>query len=128
MDPVLRTAVVTAAWVVVQSLVGYLLLRPKGRPYKAWKVVIHVIVFVFIAAGWGYTVSGLSALQGSHVGSWIAEAVMGLAVLWTLVGGVVLVAGRVVPAPKRLVFGHQLGNLVALLGALAAIVCMLAGV
>ncbi len=127
MGLVLRTAVVTAAWIVVQSLIGYLLLRPKGRPYKAWKVVIHVIVFVFIAAGWGYTVSGLSSLQGSHLGSWIAEVVMGLAVLWTLVGGIVLTAGRVVPAPKAMVLAHQVGNLVALLGSLAGVVCMLAG-
>jgi hypothetical protein len=127
MDPVLRTAVVTAGWVVVQILVGYLLLRPKGRPYKAYKVVIHVIVMVFVAGGWFYTVSGLSGMSGSHVGSWIAEILMGLAVAWLLASGVVLTAGRKVPAPRGLVLGHQVGNAAALLGALAGVLCLLLG-
>ncbi len=90
--------------------------------------MIHVIVFVFTAAGWFYTVQGLSTVSGSHVGSWIAQMVMGLAVVSLLVGGIILTAGRKVPAPRGSVLAHYLGGAVALLGSLAGIVCMLSGV
>ena len=123
----MRTAVVTAAWLVVQALVGLLGLKGR-RPYKAVIVVIHVVVAVFIAAGWFYTVSGLSAVTGNHVGSWIAQTVMGLAVVSLLVAGVILTAGRKVPAPKGLVLAHHAGTAIAAAGSLAGIVCMLAGV
>ena len=128
MGSVLRTAVVTAVWLLGQGLVGGLLLGRKGRPYKAFIVVIHVILFLPIAAGWVYTVQGLSTLSGNHVGSWIAEIVMGLAVLALLVGGSILTAGKKVPAPKGLVRTHQIGMAAASLGSLAGIVCMLFGV
>ena len=128
MGPVLRTAVVTAVWLLIQEFVGFLMLGRKGRPYKAVGAVIHIIVFVFIAAGWGYTVSGLSALPGSHVGSWIAQVVMGLAVVLALVGGIILTAGRKIPAPQGLVLSHKVGAAAALAGSLAGIVCMLLGV
>ena len=127
MGPVLRTAVVTAAWLLVQDLVGILMLGRKGRPYKALGAVIHIIVFLFIAAGWGYTVSGLSTLPGNHIGSWIAQVVMGLAVVVTLVGGIILTAGRKIPAAQGLVLTHKVGAAAALAGSLAGIVCMLLG-
>ena len=127
MGPVLRTAVVTAAWIVVQGLVGFLLLGRNGRPYKALIVVIHIIVFLYIAAGWFYTVQGLSTVSGNHVGSWIAQIVMGLAVVSQVVVGAILAAGRKVPAPVGLVLVHKVGIAVALLGSLAGIVCLLSG-
>jgi hypothetical protein len=128
MGPLLRTAVVTAAWLLVQGIVGALLLGRKGRPYKAFIVAIHIVLFLPIAAGWAYTVSGLSAASGNHVGSWIAEIVMGLAVASLLVVGSILTAGRKVPAPKALVRTHQAGMAAASIGSLAGIVCMLLGV
>jgi len=124
----LRTAVVTAVWLLVQGFVGLLLLGRKGRPYKALIVVIHIIVILFITAGWVYTVSGLSTVAGNHAGSWIAQIVMGLAVVSTLVGGSILTAGRKIPAPRGLVLTHKLGATAALIGSLAGIVCMLFGV
>jgi hypothetical protein len=127
MGPVLRTAVVTAIWLLVQGFVGGLLLGRKGRPYKALVVVLHIVLFLPVAAGWAYTVSGLSTVSGSHVGSWIAEIVMGLAVVVLLAGGVILTAGRKVPAPKGFVLSHQIGVAAALTGSLAGIVCMLLG-
>ena len=128
MGPVLGTAVVTAVWLLVQGLVGWLLLRPKGRPYRAFIVVIHVILFLPIAAGWVYTVLGLSTVSGNHVGSWIAQIVMGLAVFSQLVSGSILTAGRKVPSPRGLVLIHTIGMAAALIGSLAGIVCMLSGV
>ena len=128
MGIVLRSAVVTAAWLVIQGFFGGLLLGRKGRPYKAFLVVIHIVLFLFIAAGWVSTVYGLSTLSGRHGGAWAAQAVMGLAVLWLLVGGAVLTAGRNVPAPGGLVLSHKVGMAAALLGSLAGIVCMLLGV
>ena len=128
MGPVLRTAIVTAVWLLVQALVGALFLGRKGRPYKAPVVVIHIVLlFLPIAAGWYFTVSGLSTVPGNHVGSWIAQIVMGLAVVSLLVGGPILTAGKTVPAPKGLVLTHQLGMGAAALGSLAGIVCMLVG-
>ena len=127
MDPVLRTAVVTAGWFVVQGLVGALLLGRKGRPYKAWRVVIHIILFLPIAAGWSYTVSGLSAEPGNHVGSWVAQAVMGLAVASLLVSGSILTGGRKIPAPTGPVLAHKIGVAAALAGSLAGIVCLALG-
>ncbi len=126
MGPVLRTAVVTAVWLVAQDLVGLFGLQGR-RPYKALLVVIHIVLFLPIAGGWFFTVYGLSAVSGAHVGSWIAEIVMGLAVLSLLVVGVVLTAGRKAPAPRPLVLGHQVGAAAALLGSVAGIVCMLLG-
>ena len=128
MGPVLRTAVVTAIWLLVQGLIGHLLLGRKGRPYKAIIVVIHIIVSLPIAAGWAYTVSGLSTMSGSHVGSWIAQIVMGLAVVSQLVVGSILTAGRKIPSPKGLVLTHKIGRMAALIGSLAGIVCMLFGI
>jgi hypothetical protein len=90
-------------------------------------VVIHIILFLPIAAGWFFTVSGLSTVPGNHVGSWIAQIVMGLAVASLLFGGPILTAGKTVPAPRGLVLTHQLGMAAALLGSLAGIVCMLFG-
>ena len=128
MGAVLRTAVVTAVWLLVQGLIGLLLLGRKGRPYKAFIVVIHIIVFLPIAAGWAYTVSGLSTVSGNHVGSWIAQIVMGLAVVLLLVVGTILTAGRKIPSPRGLVLTHKIGATAALTGSLAGIVCMLFGV
>ncbi len=128
MNAVLRTAIVTAIWLLLQGLVGFLLLERKGRPYKAYIVVIHIILFLPIAAGWFYTVYGLSAVAGNHFGSWISQVVMGLAVVWLLVVGIILTAGREVPAPKGLVLGHKVGMATASLGSVAGIVCMLFGV
>ena len=128
MGPVLRTAVVTAVWLLVQVLVGALLLGRKGRPYKAFIVVIHVFLFLPITAGWVFTVYGLSAVSGSHVGSWIAQIVMGLAVLSLLVVGSILTAGKNVPAPRGFVLIHQIGAAAALAGSFAGIVCLLVGV
>ena len=128
MGPLLRTAVVTAAWLVVQGFVGCLLLGRKGRPYKAFIVVIHIIVSVFITAGWFYTVSWLSTMSGNHAGSWIAEIVMGSAIVSQLVFGSILTAGRKVPAPKGFIRVHQIGAAAALTGSLAGIVCILFGV
>ena len=128
MGPVFRTAVVTAAWLLIQGLVGILLLGRKGRPYKAFIVVIHVFLFLPITAGWVFTVYGLSAVPGNHVGAWIAQIVMGLAVVSLLVVGSILTAGKKVPAPSGLVLTHQIGAAAALAGSLAGIVCMLVGV
>lgn len=128
MGLVLRTAVVTAAWLLVEGLVGILLLGRKGRPYKAVIVVIHIAVFLSISAGWAYTVSGLSKLSGNHVGSWIAQIVMGLAVVSQMVVGSILTAGKKLPAPRGLVLTHTIGAPAALIGSLAGIVCMLFGV
>ena len=128
MGSVLRTAVVTAVWLLAQGLVGGLLLGRKGRPYKAFIVVIHIFLFLPIAAGWVFTVFGLSGVSGNHVGSWIAQIVMGLAVVSLLVGGSILTAGTRVPTPKGLVRTHQIGMAAASLGSLAGIVCMLFGV
>jgi len=50
MGPVLRTAVVTAAWLLVQGIVGLLLLGRKGRPYKAFIVVLHILLSRFWSA------------------------------------------------------------------------------
>ena len=94
MGSVLRTAVATAVWLLVQGLVGGLLLGRKGRPYKAYIAVIHIILFLPIAAGWAFTVYGLSTLSGNHLGSWIAQIAMGLAVVSLLVGGSILTAGK----------------------------------
>jgi hypothetical protein len=127
MDPVLRTAIVTAAWLLVQGLVGILLLGRKGRPYKALAVVLHIVVFLPIAAGWAFTVQGLSALPGAHIGTWIAQVMMGLAVVLLLVGGTILTAGKKVPAPTGLVLAHRIGAAAALAGSLAGIVCVLLG-
>jgi hypothetical protein len=127
MGLVLRVAVVTAVFLVAQGVVGGLLLGRKGRPYKVPIVVIHIILFLPIAAGWFYTVSGLSTVPGNHVGSWTAQVVMGLAVVSLLVGGLTLTAGKTAPAPKGLVLTHQLGMAAALTGSLAGIVCMLFG-
>jgi hypothetical protein len=128
MADVLRTAVVTAAWLLAQSLVGWFLLRPKGRPYKAIVVVIHILLFLPIAAGWVFTVYGLSAASGNHAGSWIAQVVMGLAVFSLLVVGSILTAGKKLPAPRAFVLVHKIGMSAALLGSLAGIVCILSGV
>ena len=128
MGPVLRTAVVTAVWLLVQGLIGFLLLGRKGRPYKALIVVIHIIVILFITAGWVYTVSGLSTVSGNHVGSWIAQIMMGVAVILQLVVGSILTAGRKIPAPGGLVLTHKIGAAAALIGSLAGILCMLFGV
>jgi hypothetical protein len=128
MDPVLRTAVVTGVWLLVQSLVGVLLLRRKGRPYKAVIVALHIFLFLPITAGWIYTVSGLSTVSGNHVGSWIAQIVMGLAVVSLLAVGSILTAGRKVPAPRGFVLTHQIGAAAALAGSVAGIVCLLVGV
>ena len=128
MGSVLRTAVATAVWLLVQGLVGGLLLGRKGRPYKAYIAVIHIILFLPIAAGWAFTVYGLWTLSGNHLGSWIAQIAMGLAVVSLLVGGSILTAGKKVPAPKGPVLAHQIGMAVASLGSLAGIVCMLFGV
>jgi hypothetical protein len=128
MGPVLRTAVVTGVWLLAQGVVGRLLLRPKGRPYKAFIVVIHIVLFLPIAAGWVYTVLGLSTVPGNHVGSWIAQIVMGLAVASMLVVGSILTAGKKVPAPGAFVLTHTIGTAVALTGSLAGIVCILSGV
>ena len=128
MADVLRTAVVTAAWLLAQSLVGWFLLRPKGRPYKAIVVVIHIILFLPIAAGWVFTVYGLSTASGNHAGSWIAQVVMGVAVFSLLVVGSILTAGKKLPAPRGFVLAHLIGMAAALLGSLAGIVCMLFGV
>src|SRR5271157_4402571 len=106
MGSTLRTAVVTAVWLLVQGLVGVLLLGRKGRPYKAPNAVIHIFLFLPITAGWVFTVYGLSAVSGNHVGSWIAQIVMGLAVLSLLVVGSILTAGKNVPAPSGLVLTH----------------------
>ncbi|HUZ17740.1 MAG TPA: excinuclease ABC subunit UvrA [Spirochaetia bacterium] len=89
--------------------------------------MIHIIVFLYIAAGWFYTVQGLSTVSGNHVGSWIAQIVMGLAVVSQVVVGAILAAGRKVPAPVGLVLVHKVGIAVALLGSLAGIVCLLSG-
>lgn len=123
----LTVAVVTAAWVLVQGLIGALLLRRKGRPYKVPIVVIHIVLFLPVAAGWVFTVQGLSTASGTHVGSWIAEIVMGLAVGSLLVSGSILTTGKKVSAPKGVVLAHQTGVAVALLGSLAGIVFMLFG-
>lgn len=128
MGSVLRTAIVTGAWLLAQGLVGSLLLGRKGRPYRALVVVIHIFLSLPITAGWIYTVSGLSAVSGNHVGSWIAEIVMGLAVVSLLVVGSILTAGKKVPAPKGFVRTHQIGAAAASIGSLAGIVCMLLGV
>jgi hypothetical protein len=128
MGAVLRTAIVTAVWLLVQGFIGHLLLGRKGRPYKAILVVIHIIVFLPIAAGWAYTVSGLSTVSGNHVGSWIAQIVMGLAVASLLVVGSILTAGRKIPSPRGLVLTHKIGATAALIGSLAGIVCMLSGI
>ena len=128
MGPVLRTAVVTAAWLLVQGIVGLLLLGRKGRPYKAFIVVLHILLFLPITAGWVYTVSGLSTVSGNHVGTWIAQIVMGLAVVSLLVGGSILTAGKKVPAPRGFVLAHKIGAAAALAGSLAGIVFMLFGV
>ncbi len=127
MGSVLRSAVVTGAWLLVQGLVGGLLLGRKGRPYKVPIVVIHIALFLPIAAGWVFTVQGLSAVPGTHTGSWIAQTAMGLAVVSLLVGGSILTAGKKVPAPKGFVLTHQIGMAIALLGSLAGVVCMLIG-
>jgi hypothetical protein len=128
MGSILRTAIVTAVWLLVQGFVGALLLGRKGRPYKALIVVLHIVLFLPIAAGWAFTVYGLSTVPGNHVRSWIAQIVMGLAVVALLVGGSILTAGKKMPAPKGLVLSHQIGVAAALIGSLAGIVCMLFGV
>ncbi len=124
MDFVLLTAVVTAVWVLAGGFVGVFLLAPKGRPYKAWRLVIHIILVIPIAAGWVFTVQGLSNVSGNQVGSLIAEIVMGLAVVSLLVSGPILAAGKEVPAPRGFVLAHQIGMAVALLGSFAGIVCI----
>jgi hypothetical protein len=128
MDPLLRTAVVTAGWALIQVLIGYILLGRKGRPYKIPIVALHLLVFLFIAAGWFYTVQALTAAPGNHALTWTAEAVMGLAIVLQLVGGFILVVGRKVPAPKKVVLIHQIGMWVVLGAALVGIVCLLLGV
>ncbi|MGO9309396.1 MAG: hypothetical protein ACLQDL_10280 [Spirochaetia bacterium] len=128
MGPVVRTAVVTGAWLLVQGFVGALLLGRKGRPYKALIVVLHIVLFFPIAAGWAFTMYGLSTASGNHVWSWIAQIVMGLAVVSLLVDGLILIAGKKVPAPRGSVLRHQFGAAAALLGSLAGIACMLLGV
>lgn len=127
-DPILRTAVVTAGWASIQLLIGYLLLGKKGRPYKIPIVALHLLVFLFIAAGWFYTVQALAAASGVHALTWAAEAVMGLAIVLQLVGGVILVVGRRTPAPKKVVRIHQIGMWVVLGAALVGIVCWLLGI
>lgn len=128
MSDLLRTAVVTAAWLLAQSLVGWFLLGPKGRPYKAIVAVVHILVFLPIATGWVFTVYALSTAGGYRVGSWIAEVVMGLAVFSQLVVGIILTAGKKRPAPRGLVLAHTIGTAAALAGSLAGIVCMLSDV
>ena len=128
MGAVLRSAIVTAAFLLVQGAFGGWLLGRRGRPYRWYIVVIHVILFVFIAAGWFFTTQGLSAVAGNHVGSWIAQILMGLGVALLLVGGLILAAGRKVPAPRGLVGIHQLGTGAAILGSLAGILFMLLGI
>jgi hypothetical protein len=119
---------VTGVWLLAQGLFAWFLLRPKGRPYKAFIVVIHIVLFLPIAGGWFYTVQGLTTLAGSHVGSWIAQIVMGFAVFSQLVSGSILTAGRKVPAPGDFVLTHTIGMAAALAGSLAGIVCLLSGV
>ena len=123
----LRTAVVTFVFLLVQGLIGALLIGRRGRPYRAVPVVVHIVLLLFISGGWFYTVSGLSAAAGNHLGSWISESLMGLGVLLLLAGGVILTAGRKVPAPRGLVLTHQLGTAAAFVGGVACIVCLLAG-
>jgi hypothetical protein len=124
----LRTAVVTGAWLLAQSIFGWFVLRPRGRPYKAIFVVIHIALFLPIAAGWCFTVYALSIAGGPRAGTWIAEVVMGLAVLSQLIVGLILTAGRKRPAPGGFVLVHTIGMPTALLGSLAGIVCTLLGV
>ena len=126
MGAVLRTAIVTAVWLLVQGVVGLPGLKGR-RPYRAWILVVHIIVSLFIIAGWVFTLSGLSRVPGNHLGSWIAEIVMGLALVALLIGGSILTAGRKVPAPTGLVLAHHIGAGVALLGSLTGIVTLWSG-
>jgi len=128
MSHVLLTAVVTTAWVLVEGLVGRLWLGRRGRPYRTPAVVIHIVLFLPVAAGWFFTVQGLLAAPGDHVGSWIAQVLMGLAAVGLLVSGSVLTAGRKVPSPRGPVVSHWIAIALTLLGSVAGIVCMLSGV
>jgi hypothetical protein len=121
-------AIVTFAWLLIQGFVGARLLMPKGRPYKVPVAVLHVLLFLPIAAGWYYTVTQLTMETGSHPGSWISEIVMGAGVAWMLIVGIMLIGGRKIPAAKGLVDAHRLGMLVVTLGGLGGIVSMLIGV
>ncbi len=120
MGPVLRTAVVTAAWLLVQGIVGLLLLGRKGRPYKAFIVVLHILLFLPTTAGWVYTVSAYRQCLEITLGHGL------LRLCW--VGCSLSAAGKKVPAPRGFVLAHKIGAAAALAGSLAGIVLMLFGV
>jgi hypothetical protein len=121
-------AVVTLAWLLLQGFVGARLLMPKGRPYKVPIAALHVVLFLPIAGGWFSTVAQLAKESGPHLGSWISESAMGIAVVWMLVVGIILVSGRKAPAPKAFTNAHRLGMMVIAPASIAGIICMLVGV
>jgi hypothetical protein len=111
-DKVLVFVIVTGLWVLVSSVIGFLMKR-SGKPYGVWKPVVHGLIALFIAAGTASCLMGLLSVSPLRVFSLVAVCFVALGVLCNLVVGIIMVAAKVVN-PKRVTVHHVGAGLIAL--------------
>ena len=123
MDKLLIFVIVTGFWVIVSSVIGFLMKR-SGKPYGVWKPAVHGLVALFIAAGTASFLTGLLSVSPLRVFSLVAVCLIALGALCNLVVGPLMVASKEV-TPK-LVTVHQFSAGLIALGLIGAAVFVIA--
>jgi hypothetical protein len=117
MDKVFIFVIVTGLWVLMSSVIGFLMKR-SGKPYGVWKPVVHGLIALFIAAGTASCLIGLLSVSPLPVFSLAAISIVALGVLCNLVVGPLMVAAKEVNRKRVMV--HQLSAGLIALGLIGA--------
>ena len=104
--------------ILAAGAVGWFIRRAK-KPYRAWKVVVHLFFFAWFTMGYGYVLYGLTLRPVPPV-IWIPVALEGLALLVQVVTGLVLLFSK--RARQRLPAAHLVSAAVLLASDLVALV------
>jgi hypothetical protein len=117
MAQVLTQLLATGLWVLVVAGIGIWLDR-RSRPYGRVKLWIHILLTVFVLAGFISSFVSLSGLGQPRTAATICLTVLGLALLSNVVVGIRMATSR--ELDSRLPRVHTVSTVVILLSIIAA--------
>ena len=112
MEAVLLKVVVTGLWVLLTGTIG-LFLGKKGKPYGKGKLIVHVILLIFVLAGWISCFYELLGIDQPKTGAFVFLCIFGITILTNLVSGVIMIASK--ELLKTLPITHKISTTVMLL-------------